>query len=68
MSPPSSVSKRSLFVCCLRYPGFLLGLLFDPEDGATSSSEMLGDFQQTVRRHIPEETRLRNYRSDSLKF
>jgi hypothetical protein len=33
MSAPSSGIKQSSFACCLLHAGFLLGLIFNPEDG-----------------------------------
>jgi hypothetical protein len=52
---PLKVNRRfALFATCF-HAGFLLGLFFDPEMEATSSSATSVDFQQTTRRYISED-------------
>jgi hypothetical protein len=52
----------------LLHAGFLLGLSFDPQYGATYSSEMCLDFQCTATwRYIPENRTPRNHRWENLK-
>jgi hypothetical protein len=43
MLPPSSGMKgKAIFTCCLLYAGFLLGLLFSPEDGGDMFPQKAG--------------------------
>jgi hypothetical protein len=43
MSPPSSgVKGKASFTCCLLYAGFLVGLLFSPEDGGDMFLQKVG--------------------------
>jgi hypothetical protein len=45
MLPPSSgVKSKASFICCLLYAGFLLGLLFSPEDGGDMFLQKVGRF------------------------
>jgi hypothetical protein len=46
----------------------LPGLLFNQENGATYSSEMLGDFQRTIQRYIPKDRTLLDTVSCSVNF
>jgi hypothetical protein len=65
MSPIIRVVRHSAFY--LLHVGFLLELSFDPEDGATYSSETLGDFQRATQRYIPEDRTVHSHRRENLK-
>jgi hypothetical protein len=43
---------------CLLPAGFLLGLIFDPEDGGKILPEVLVDFHQNTQHYIPEDRAL----------
>jgi hypothetical protein len=45
--------------------GFLIGLLFDPEERGDVFFRKKSDFQQTTRRYIPED-RIHNYHCENL--
>jgi hypothetical protein len=49
--------------CVLLYDGFLLGLLFDPEDG---SDILLADFHWTTLYYIPEDRTLLSHSCENL--
>jgi hypothetical protein len=64
ISPPSSGSKnkRNKVSVTSFHACFLIGTLFDPEDGWKSV-----DFQRTTRRYIPENRTLHNHLCENLK-
>jgi hypothetical protein len=73
MPPPPSGSKKKQRkkpalrpACYLLHAGFLLGLLFEPEDGNYIFPETTVDFQRTTWRYIPEEITLSLISSMSL--
>jgi hypothetical protein len=66
ISPPSSGSKNKPSNKWL-FDGFLLALLFDPEDGGDIYSETSFDFQRTIWHYISEDITLHNNRRENLK-
>jgi hypothetical protein len=46
---------------------FLARLVFDPEDGGDIFLRNVGSYIWTIRRYIPEDEKVHNYRCESLK-
>jgi hypothetical protein len=62
----SRVQAELLLAPCF-HAGFLLYLLFDPEDGGDMFSETSDDFQQTTWHYIPDDSTLHNHCCGNLK-
>jgi hypothetical protein len=64
MLSPFSGSKKQVAstACYLFHAGFLLGLLFDPENGGHMLLRNVGWFQRTTRRYVSEDRTLPRYK------
>jgi hypothetical protein len=59
--------KETSYACCLLQAEFLLGLLFDPEDGDHMSLQNVVDFHRTTRHYISEDRTLNSHHCENIK-